>query len=291
MAKKSVRFNLNPLLSGPSLEARTKAGSPYRELGIEDIDVDPDQPRKEFKNEELTELSASIKEHGVLCPILVRVTAGGSYRLIAGERRLRAAKLAGLTTIPVVLDVAEGEQGVLAKQLVENLQRSALTPLERALAFGRLRDHEKLSVRDLAAKLGVSKSLAQRTLDILNLPDDLKAALRDGKPESKVLLLAEVTDKEKRRVLLAKLDDLSREELEAQIRPGQVSHRGTEKKGDGKKRAPLSPADKRIIAEIQEKLSVRVDIVRSPRKKESGHVTLQFYSRDDLEEIYRRLTQ
>ena len=107
MARKNVQFELNPLLSGPTLQARTVSGSPYRELNIADIDVDPEQPRRVFDDEALAELAASIKEHGLLCPILVRLTAGGSYRVVAGERRFRASKLLGKETIPAIVESDE----------------------------------------------------------------------------------------------------------------------------------------------------------------------------------------
>ena len=292
--KKNFKMELNPLFRGPSLESRNKTGSPYRVIPLSEIDVDPNQPRRNFSQEAIEELAASIKEYGVMNPILVSPTAGGTYRIIAGERRYRASKLLGLEAIPAIVDTDEegGEQTTLAKQLVENLQREDLSSLERATAIGQLRDHYGWSVREIAAKLGTSKSLVQRSFDVLALPDDLQGALAQGHPESKVLLLAQVEDKELRRELTGQLDELSREQLELKIRAllggeeeREVSHGGT-----GKRRSPvLSAADRAMVDQIQKTLGTKVLLVRSSAKGETGKLIVEFYSREDLDDLHRRL--
>ena len=300
MSKKPARFDLrtsakNPLLGGPSLAERARSGSPYREIPIHEIDVDPDQPRRVFEKEQLDELASSIREYGVLSPILVRTLDGGTFRLIAGERRLRAAKLAGLGTVPAVVDQTDDEQSILPKQLVENLQRADLTPMERALAFGHLRDKFGWGVREIGRQLGVSKTVVQRSLEILNLPDDLQAALIAGAAESKVLLLSQVADREMRKELLARLEATSREQLEFELAKltgedkdqGDLSRSGTLRR---KKKDRISEEDRRIIEEIQSALSTKVSIVRKPNQRSSGRLTIEFYSNDDLNEIYKRLT-
>lgn len=296
MARKTLKFDINPLLGGPSLEARAKSGSPYRLIPIESIDVDPHQPRRVFDPEALSELAASIKEHGLLCPILVRLTAGGTYRVIAGERRYRASKMLGLEQIPAILDSeTEGEdQSTLAKQLVENLQRQDLTPVERAFAIGQLRDQYGWSVREIARKLGTSKSLVQRSLEVLELPKELRDAIEAGAAESKVLLLAQVPSEAERRELLAQLDSLSRADIEMRLRgevaeKPSVSHGGTPVKG-GSRKAGLSVEDQRIVEDLQRALGTKVEIVRNAHKQNQGRVILDFYAAEDLEEIFRRLT-
>ncbi len=292
MTRKKVTFDVNPLLSGPSLESRTRSGSPFRFIPIEDIDVDPDQPRRLFKQEALEELSNSIREFGVLCPILVRVLGAGTYRLVSGERRLRASKLLGLDTIPAVIDTDEdSSESTLSKQLVENMQRQDLSPMEKAIAVGQLRDQFSLSVRDIAKKLGISKSQVQRSLDILSLPDDLQAALISGASESKVLMLKEIDDREQRRAVLEQLDELSRSELEAKIKGAgdsgvEVSHGGTAKKKPAKS---LSLEDGRILEDIQRALGTKVQLVRNGRNPEKGKLVLEFYSAESFEDIYDRL--
>lgn len=286
MSKKPLRFNINPLLSGPTLEARTKSGSPYRELELSEIDIDPDQPRREFDSEKLAELAASIKEHGLINPILVRILPGGSYRLVAGERRFRAFKLLGRERIPAVIDQGEGVKEFLSKQLVENLQRADLSSMERSDAIVRLRDDHNLSIRELALRLGISKSAVQRSLDIQALPEDLKQALREGIPESKVLLLAQVEDLKIRAQLLAKIDSLSREALDQELK---VSHGGTKMGEKGEARQGNSK-DSRLVTLLQQALGSRVQISRNPKKKEQGKLIIEFYSNTDLENLIHKLT-
>jgi ParB family chromosome partitioning protein len=298
MSRKALKFEINPLLSGPSLDVRTRSGSPYRILPINDIDVDPDQPRRSFDAESIAELASSIEAHGLLCPILVRATEGGTFRLVSGERRLRACRALGLDTIPAILDTQDGEQSdILAKQLVENIQRSDLNPMERALAVGQLKERFNLSVREIGVKLGLSKSSVQRSMDLLNLPDDLQAALISGAPETKVIQLAKVADVSKRRKLLDNLEKLNRDELSYLLESGgdieELSHRGTvgskddisSRIGDSKTQI----ADQRIEDELRKGLGLKISIKRNPKSPEKGRIVIDFYSKSDLSEIYDRL--
>jgi ParB family transcriptional regulator, chromosome partitioning protein len=296
MSRKLVKFDVNPLLSGPSLEARNKSGSPYRVISLNDIDVDPDQPRRSFDAESIAELAASIETYGLLCPILVKLTQGGTYRLVSGERRLRACKALGLDSIPAILDSDDDDSSTtLAKQLVENIQRSDLNPMEKALAVGQMKERYSLSVRDIAAQLGISKSSVQRSLELLELPDDLQAALISGAAESKVLALAKIKDVSKRRKLLEDLDRLSRLELQdlidAGLDEGRVSHGGTvsrARKGDGE--TEYSVEDQRLEEDIRKALGLRINVQRSPKNPEKGKIVIDFYSPSDLNEVYKRLS-
>lgn len=290
----------NPLLKGPTYDNRIRSGVPYREIPISEIDVDPDQPRRVFDTQALEELAASIREYGVISPILVRPIAGGLFRLVAGERRYRASKIAGLEMIPAVVDSSEDQQSILPKQLVENLQRQDLTPLERGSAFGQLRDKFNWSVREIARQLGVSKTAVQRGLDLLVIPEDLKNALINGASESKILLLSQVTDSNKRRLLLSKIDILSRAQLEREIsgednlEDDELSHGGTgDRSGKSKKKKSKAvvnlPGDTRIVGDIQKSLGLKVKLERKKGNKEQGKLVLEFYSDEDLKEIYNKL--
>lgn len=283
--KRKLIFANNPLLSGPPLEEREKLGVPYRELKIKSIDRDPNQPRKTFDQEKLEELSQSIKTYGVLNPIFVRPSGTpGRYLLIAGERRLRASELAGKETIPALVDqesVTTGDR-TMAMQLVENLQRSDLTPLERAYAIGTLRDNYNLSIREIADKLGVSKSMVQRSLEILNLPADLMNALREGAAESKILLLAKIDDEEIRASYLKDLDVLTRGQLEKDL-----SRRSETSREDQPQ--VVSVEDQRIANELQHALGLKVKLARNSAQPDSGRVTIEFYNDSDLKEIFRKL--
>ncbi len=284
MSKKKLFLANNPLFSGPTLVDRERIGVPYRVIEIGSIDPDPNQPRREFDVEKLQELSNSIKTYGVLSPILVRPGGSpGRYNLIAGERRFRASQLAGLQEIPAIVDQVDGNghDKTLALQLVENLQRSDLSPLERAHAIGALRDGQSLSIRDIAEKLGISKSMVQRSLQLLDLPDDLLNALKAGVPESKILRLAEIPEIEIRAGYLKDIDNFSRSKLEDSIRKGKPSNVA--------KDSSLSPEDLRITDEIQRALGVKVKMNRTSPESESGRLIIDFYSTQDLQEIFRKL--
>lgn len=294
MSRKLVKFDVNPLLSGPSLEARNKSGSPYRVVSINDIDVDPDQPRRSFDAESIAELASSIETYGLLCPILVKLTQGGTYRLVSGERRLRACKALGLDTIPAILDSDDDDSSItLAKQLVENIQRSDLNPMEKALAVGQMKERYAMSIRDIASQLGISKSSVQRSLELLELPDDLQAALISGASESKILALSKVKDVSKRRKLLEDLDRLSRMELQDLLEDGEtdskVSHGGTGGRKSSNDNNYYEIEDMRIEEDIRKALGLKVKLQRNSQNNEKGKIIIDFYSPSDLKEVYKRL--
>lgn len=286
MSKRSFSFANNPLMAGPALEERVRGGIPYREIPLSAIEADPNQPRQSFDEEKLQELAESIKLYGVLSPILVRAGAlPGRYTVISGERRFRASNLAGLASIPAIVSQSEEEDGrTLAIQLVENLQRADLSPLERAHAIGALRDGHNLSVRDIAEKLSISKSAVQRSLEILQLPDDLLNALREGAAESKVLLIAKIDDENVRASYLKNLDVLTRAELGKSLEAKKAVQTETES-------APkvVSAEDQRIAEEIQRSLGLKVRLSRANPQAEGGKLTIEFYGEGDLQILFRKL--
>ena len=284
MTRRKLTLANNPLLAGPGFADRERSGIPYRELQISLIDRDPNQPRVTFDEEKLGELASSIDTYGVLSPILVRPSkTPGRYTLISGERRLRASTKLGLSTIPALVDQDDDKSGerTLAMQLVENIQRADLSPLERAHAIGALKDTYSLSVRDVGERLGISKSMVQRSLEILDLPDDLLNALREGASESKILLLAKIEDQEVRASYLKDLELLSRQQLKKDLE--QHSNE------DEVQPHNLSPEDVRISDEIQRALGVRVKMVKKSSDAEAGRLIIDFYSNTDLQEIFRKL--
>ncbi len=286
MAKRKLAFTHNPLFNGPALGDRaSRPAIPYREVKLSVIDRDPNQPRVHFDEEKLQELAESIGTYGVLSPLLVKPgKERGRYQLVAGERRLRASGMAGLDMVPVIISQEDDTTGeaTLAVQLVENLQRADLTPLERAHAIGALKETFELSIRQVADRLGISKSMVQRSLDILELPDDLLNALRQGAAESKVLLLAKIDDEEIRASYLKDLDTLTRQQIKKGL------DKGAEQES---KKTPLelSPEDRRIVDEIQRALGLKVKMVRNNSDLEAGRLTVDFYSNDDLQELFRKL--
>jgi ParB family chromosome partitioning protein len=274
-------------MQGPGLEERVRGGIPYREIPLSAIEADPNQPRRTFDEEKLQELSESIKLYGVISPILVRPGAlPGRYTVISGERRYRASTLAGLTSIPAMVSQSQEEDGkTLAIQLVENLQRADLTPLERAQAIGALRDGHNLSIRDIAEKLSISKSAVQRSLEILSLPDDLLNALKEGAAESKVLLIAKIEDESIRASYLRDVDVLTRAQLEKSLdnkKPAATNDYQLEPK-------IVSAEDQRIAEEIQRSLGMKVRLSRSTPQAEGGRLVVDFYGDGDLQILFRKL--
>lgn len=280
MAAKKINLANNPLFAGPALKERQEITVPYKEILIDLIKFDETQPRKEFNQEKLLELSESIKMYGILQPLTVREASEG-FILVAGERRLRAAKLAGLSKVPVVINKTIDDEKILEIQLVENLQRVDLNSYEKAIAIAALRDSYNLSVREIAAKLSISKSSVQRSLDILNLPDDLIEALKNGFSESKVMLLADLPTREQRAFYLNEMDSISRDSLKTAIKTSNSS------KKDSRSKA-FRAEDQRIENEMQLALGLKVKVNRSPNS-DAGKLVLEFYTDDDFQVIYRKL--
>jgi len=273
-------------MQGPALDERARGGVPYREIPLSAIEADPNQPRQNFDQEKLQELAESIKLYGVLSPILVKSgSLPGRYVIVSGERRFRASHLAGLSSIPAIVNQAEEADGKkLAIQLVENLQRSDLSSLERAHAIAALRDGHNLSVRDIAEKLSISKSAVQRSLDILQLPDDLLNALREGVAESKVLLLAKVQDESERAKYLSEIDTLTRSQLEQSL-----GKREPKNDPDPVGVKEGSAEDLRISDEIQRSLGMKVKLARSTSNSDNGKLSIEFYGDGDLQILFRKL--
>lgn len=149
-------------------------------LSVDEIEPNREQPRKTFDETALAELSDSIREHGVIQPLLVRPLTDGSYRLVAGERRYRAARMAGLTEVPVTIrEMSDEEESIFA--LIENLQREDLNAIEEAEGLKRLIDSFGLTQEQAAARVGKSRTAVTNALRLLNLPEEIAALVKDGK--------------------------------------------------------------------------------------------------------------
>jgi len=157
-----------------------RAKSGLVELPVDRLEANPNQPRHHFPEEDLEELAASIRRHGVLQPVLVSEAETGRYRLVAGERRWRAARLAGLASVPAVIRERLDGDRLLELALVENLQRRDLTPLEEARAFEQLRVNLGLSQAEIAERVGIDRSTVANALRLLKLPDEIQAMVEAG---------------------------------------------------------------------------------------------------------------
>lgn len=257
------------------------------EIAIDDITTNPFQPRKEFSEEKLQELADSIRTHGVIQPLVVR-EVDGSYQLIAGERRLRASKIAGLTAVPVFV-LSMTDQAMMEAALVENLQREDLNPMEAAAAFQRLMDEFQLTQDEIAKKVGKSRSAIANTLRLLNLPREIQQDLVNG-----VLTMGHA------RAILG-LDSLEEQRKAwAMVREKQLSVRQTEelvkKLSDSllvsreTHQSPQKVNSNPIMMEIEEKLQHNFGTkVKIKPSGQGGKIEIDYYSTDDFNRIYEKM--
>ena len=254
------------------------------ELPISAIERNPYQPRQEVDEASLEELSASVAEHGVLQPILVTQTATG-YRLIAGERRLRAAEMAGLERIPAVVRTAtESEQ--LAWALIENLQRADLNSMEEARAFQRLIDEFGLTHEEIAHRVGRARPTVTNTLRLLELAPGVQEAIeRRQVSEGHGRALGGVPDhqlqEELLRIVVAK--SLSVRQTEELVRRARASAL----REASRSTAQPSPDVDRLERGFREALATKVTLSAS---RKGGRITIEYYNEEDLERIYERVT-
>jgi len=244
----------------------------------------PKQPRTRFDDEAIQALAASIREVGILQPIVVRRTGDGTYELIAGERRLRAARLAGLATVPVVLRDSEDSE-LLREALIENIHREDLNPIELAEAFRALLDELGLKQEDLADRVGVSRSHIANTIRLLALPFDVQQLLTDNRisaGHARALLALGNADAITTLALRIAAEDLSVRGTEELVRRYVEAPR-SERRATADA-APSEPDS--ALAEVEEilseQLATRVSIQMGAKR---GRVIIEFGSADDLERI------
>ena len=274
--------------------------SAYREINISDIIPNPYQPREHFDEETLSSLAASVQEVGVIQPIVVREVEGG-YELVAGERRWRAAARVGLSTIPALVRTAD-DQSSLVTAVVENLHRQDLNALEEAAAYQQLLDDFSMTQRQVAARVGRSRSAVANTIRLLQLPAPVQGLLIDGRisagharallaaPDAATQeqLAAEIVEQN---LTVRQVEERLREEVESGA-GGEASAEPDSDGGDseGARRGSGALADPAIL-ELEELLAARLETRVSVRLgKGPGKLTIDFADLDDLERIYRVIT-
>ena len=262
------------------------------ELPIDAIEPNPDQPRRRFSDQELEELAASIAEHGVLMPVVVQ-PAGGGYRIIAGERRHRAARIAGLSTIPAVIRTAAGTEH-LELALVENLQRSDLNPVEEARGYRRLMELGGHTQDQVAQRVGKSRAAVANAVRLLKLSDDVLTAVEDGRiTAGHARALLAVTGDSARAALFDRIaaEGLSVRAAEAAAADHRDPVPETAGADGGAAPSPAArPLDPELAALQQrliEALGTKVEVRGTERR---GRITVSYYSTDDLERICERVT-
>lgn len=249
------------------------------EVDINLIDANDMQPRQEFGVEALRELSESIKEYGIIQPLVV-AKAGKRYRLIAGERRLRASKLIGLKAVPVVLREA-GNNERLAVALIENIQRVDLNALELAHAYRKLLDEFSMTQDELARRVGKSRPVITNTLRILNLPSDIQDGVRDGLISAgHTRAILSIPDVEGQRKLFKETLELSLDGKQADQRALEIS------KKQRTKRFNTSPDLAHKEAVLRDHFATRVTI---RKKGKNGSIIIDFYSDDEMNAILAKM--
>lgn len=254
------------------------------QVAVDRIERNPDQPRSTFDDEGLGELAASIAVHGVIQPLVVRGLADGSYQLIAGERRLRAARLAGLETVPVVVrDAPQGESS-LELALIENIQREDLNPIETASAYRELIDRFGLTHEAVARQVGKSRVAVSNALRLLDLAPETRAAIIEGRiSEGHGRALAAITIPALQHAVLQVV-------LERGLSVRQTEELVRRKREDGhaRERAALPHDLADLEAQLRGVLATKVGIVRTRR---GGRLVIDFYSDEELDRLYSIITR
>jgi ParB family chromosome partitioning protein len=271
----------------PGAPESSDVGAGLLEVPVNAVGPNPKQPRTRFDDETLGELAASIREVGILQPIVVRRAGDGAYELVAGERRLRAARLAGLATVPVVLRDSD-DADLLREALIENIHREDLNPIELAEAFRQLLEELGLKQEDLADRVGVSRSHIANTIRLLALPLEVQQLLTDDRVSAgHARALLALGDPEAMRSLALRVaaEDLSVRQTEDIVRRFIEVPQAERQEGEGTP-TPSPDGSAAGLAEIQEilseQLATRVSIQMGSKR---GKVIIEFGSPDDLERI------
>jgi len=263
-------------------EEATATAQSVTEAPLSSITPNPHQPRSSIRDQDLVELAASIEEHGVIQPLIVTSTSEG-YQLIAGERRWRAARLAGLAAVPVLVkDVVPSQ--MLALALVENVQRADLNALEEAMAYRQLTDEFGLTQAQVAQKVGKSRTAIANTLRLLKAARPVQEALLEGKiseGHARALLgldNAEAQEAALKTVLKKELNVRDTEKLVRRLLGASQEKRQPTRKP--------SPETRALEARFRESLGTKVNL---KRKDKGGRLVIYFYSEEELEAIYQRI--
>jgi len=280
-AKRGLGKGLDALL--PTGEETTSLQG-VQQILIDEIEPNPRQPRTRFDQDNLQELSDSILEHGILQPLIVTPAQRGSgYQLIAGERRLQAARLAGLERVPVIVREVTDQQH-LELALIENLQRDDLNALDAAEGYRQLADDFNLSHDDIAARVGKSRSAVSNTLRLLKLSPPARQALADdeiSEGHARALLAIKTTQHQ-----TSLLHDILKRHLSVRQTEELVRKETEQSKSKSKKAAERSPEEAALEDRLRQKLGTRVSLKRG---RKGGTITIQFFSDEELNTLVDHL--
>ena len=279
--RKVLGKGLGALLPGrPPVISLDTRPEDAQSLPVDAIDPNPFQPRRLFHAERLEELAQSIRGNGIIQPLVVR-KSGDRYQLVAGERRWRAAKLAGITHVPVVIRQIPDER-LLEVTLVENIQREDLNPIETAIAFDRMMSELSLNAEEIGLRTGKDRTTIVNSLRLLQLPQDLQQLVAERR----------LSAGHARCLLSLPTADLQREVAERSVTQGwsvRQMERTTQRMVEGRKPKHVDEVDtdpnvKAAVQELERILGTKVRIVEKAKQK--GRIEIEYYSADDLDRIY-----
>jgi ParB family chromosome partitioning protein len=289
--KTGLGRGLSAILESPETDITSKdisgnyvAGA-IANLAIEKIETNPFQPREDFDESALAELAQSILEQGIIQPLTVRKMGYDKYQLISGERRYRASKIAGISSIPCYIRVANDEQ-MLEWALIENIQRENLNAIEIAISYNRLIEECSLTQDELSKKVGKNRTTVTNYMRLLKLPAEVQAALREGSISmGHARSVINVEDEQKQLIITRKIiaEELSVREVEKLVR--QLDKVIAPVVKPGKTALPLKYES--MKDSIQERLNRKIELKRTPKGK--GTITIPFVSDDDLQAIISKL--
>jgi ParB family transcriptional regulator, chromosome partitioning protein len=287
---------LSSLLENPETDITSKNDTSGKfvlgavsNISIEQIDVNPFQPRSQFEEQLLTELSESIRKQGIIQPLTVRKMGYDRYQLISGERRLRAAKLAGLIEVPAYIRIANDQQ-MLEMSLVENIQRADLNPVEIAISFQRLIEECQLTQEELSRQVGKNRSTITNFLRLLKLPAEIQLALRNNRlsmGHARALLGVEDEQKQMEFMKYAIENDLSVREVEKMVKSGVLPAKTTVSRPDQSRKLALPEKFMDATQTLSEKFESVVEVKLTPSGR--GSIVIPFSNEAHLESILKRI--
>jgi ParB family chromosome partitioning protein len=272
---------------GKGLDALIPGGSTPREGGAVQIPIDaivrnPRQPRQSFREEELEDLAGSIREHGIIQPLIVSPAAGGMYTMIAGERRWQAARRAGLRTVPVVVRVASDQQ-LLELALIENVQRADLNAIEEAEAFQHLAKEFGMSHEAIASRVGKSRVAITNTIRLLEASSTVKQALVDGRiSEGHARALLALGSARGQEVALQRVINLDLSVRQTELLARKLSGHKSVPKRKPPRNADIADIERRLSASLGTRVAVK-------HGKKGGSLTIHYYSNEELDAILEKL--
>lgn len=283
MANSALGKGLSALIPQENLNEIDRGFIPN--LDINKVKPNPYQPRLEMDDEKLRELADSIKTHGVIEPLIVTKAKDDNYELIAGERRLRAAKLAGVATVPVVVKEASPQQ-MLELAVVENVQRADLNPLEEGMAFEQLYKEFSLSHSEISQKVGLSRPAVANKIRLLQLPEEIKLGLLKGEIDeghARAILGLTSADVMIQAFKMIVRDNLSVRAVEELVRRLNQGHKKEKQQGNHR---IMDHKTIKIEEDLKQRFTTKLTLARSKR---GGKIVIPFKDENELDSIYSKL--